>query len=530
VEAGARAGAEPDEIVHQLCRALDNLPLALELAAARTSVLSPARILERLSARLDLFKGGRDAEARQRTLRATIAWSYELLIPQEKRLFARLAVFRGGCVLAAAEAVAEADLDTLQSLVDKSLLHHRNDRFSMLETIREYAIERLEEGEEEKAIRDRHFDHFLAFAERAYEERITSASTWLPIVDAERDNLRAALDWARISRPEAELQLAGAVAFYWQLRGHVPEATHERLAGALARTGSRDRIRARALTHLGQIQRAIGREASSYLDEALSLWREQGDVLGEALALEAIGYNQLASGEHRSARLALEQSLALRRQAGAPPQLEARSLAGLCQLFVSSGEIERAEPLAQQLQEVATRYEDRDTQGDALHYLADCALIGGDYSEAEDRYLRALAHARRSGSLRSAPWSCSELPCRRPGEAMTLARSGWRRRHTHNARLWVRGAGSRSGAGCRRGSSVVPAPTWSPTKSRRPSVQGGNGPSMPCWMRCSGAERRPRHSSVGSSERDRELLTSLRPRACRASSRGQRHRGGRSGT
>jgi len=139
----ARARMEPDDTVAELCGRLDNLPLALELAAARVSVLAPAQILERISQRLDLFRTGRDADPRQQTLRATIAWSYDLLSPDEQRLFARLAVFRGGCTLEAAEEVVDAYRDALQSLVDKSLVRHTNERFWMLETIRAFAVERL---------------------------------------------------------------------------------------------------------------------------------------------------------------------------------------------------------------------------------------------------------------------------------------------------------------------------------------------------------------------------------------------------
>ena len=133
-----------DEAVEELCRRLDNLPLAIELAAARAVVLSPPQLLERLSQRLDLLRGGRDAEVRQQTLRATIAWSHDLLGEHEQRLLARLAIFVGGCTLAAAEEVAGADLDTLQALVEKSLLRRTGERFWMLETIREFARERLE--------------------------------------------------------------------------------------------------------------------------------------------------------------------------------------------------------------------------------------------------------------------------------------------------------------------------------------------------------------------------------------------------
>ena len=150
-----------DEAISEICRRLDDLPLALELAAARVRALSSAEILERLEERLPLLTGGaRDLPERQRTLRAAIQWSYELLEHDERRLFARLAVFRGGCTLESAEEVAEADLDALQSLVDKSLLRRTADRFWMLETIREYADAQLREGGEEDATRARHLDHY----------------------------------------------------------------------------------------------------------------------------------------------------------------------------------------------------------------------------------------------------------------------------------------------------------------------------------------------------------------------------------
>src|SRR3954452_6165008 len=163
-----RSGLEPDETTTELCRRLDNLPLAVELAAARTGVLNPPQILHRLAQRLDLLRGGRDAEARQHTLRATIEWSYELVTDDEKRLFARLSVFAGGCTLDAAEPVTGADLDTLQSLVDKSLVRHTDARFWMLETIREYALEKLEDSRAAgDALGRRHAEWFLALAEEA---------------------------------------------------------------------------------------------------------------------------------------------------------------------------------------------------------------------------------------------------------------------------------------------------------------------------------------------------------------------------
>jgi len=218
-----RSGLRPDETIAELCRRLDELPLAIELAAARTSVLSPAQILDRLSQRLDLLKGGRDAEPRQRTLRTTIEWSYELLEEGEQQLLARLAVFRGGCTLDAAEQVAGADLDTLQSLVDKSLLRHTGERFWMLETIREFASERLAAGGEEVELRRAQALFALAFAEAAYQEIDEGGDQALGVArfDAEYDNLRAALEWAHDSgADEVLLRLAAALGFFWGVRGY----------------------------------------------------------------------------------------------------------------------------------------------------------------------------------------------------------------------------------------------------------------------------------------------------------------------
>ncbi|MDQ3380924.1 MAG: tetratricopeptide repeat protein [Actinomycetota bacterium] len=380
--------------VSELCARLDNLPLALELAAARVRVLSPEQLLGRLSRRLDLLKAGRGVDPRQQTLRATIEWSYELLNEEEQGLLARLAVFRGGCTLEAAEDVCEADIDTLQSLVDKSLLRQRDDRFWMLETIHEYAVERLADGEEVEVVHDRHVDHFLALAERADEEQLDAS--WFPVLDDEHDNIRAALDWASVGRVDAEARLVSAVAEYWLLRGHGQDA-HQRLTGALERYETRDRVRARLLTHLADLDGIDKHEALSHLEEALGLWRELGDAPGEAQALETLGWLHDSFGEYESARTAHEQSLTVGRQAGVPEIDQWGAMAGLCHLFVSSGEIESAESMARELRSLGARHGARRAEQLALHFLADCPLVAGNYAEAEDRYLHALAHARASG-------------------------------------------------------------------------------------------------------------------------------------
>jgi predicted ATPase len=222
----ARAGMEPNEAIGELCRALDNLPLALELAAARTSVLSPRQILDRVSERLDLFRGGRDADPRQQTLRATIEWSYELLSSQEQNLFARLAVFSRGCTLEAAQHVAGADIETLQSLVDKSLVRHTDERFWMLETIREAAAERLRDSHELTEIAGRHAQHFRVFAAHAeLGLRGPSQSEELGRVEEDLDNVRSAIRWSlQEGDVDQALSIVVSLERFWSAQGRADEA------------------------------------------------------------------------------------------------------------------------------------------------------------------------------------------------------------------------------------------------------------------------------------------------------------------
>jgi predicted ATPase len=199
-----------DGAVVEICRRLDCLPLALELAAARIKALSAAELLKRLDKRLPILTGGsRDAPERQRTLRATIAWSYELLAPDEQRAFARLAVFAGGCTLDAAEEACQAGLDTVAALIDKSLLRREGDRYFMLETIGEYALERLEESGELDELRQRHADYYLEQA-RSVELLIRSpqAARAIDQLEPEHDNLRAALRWLSGRTSDQPLRLA----------------------------------------------------------------------------------------------------------------------------------------------------------------------------------------------------------------------------------------------------------------------------------------------------------------------------------
>ncbi len=308
----ARAQVDEDATVAELCRRLDNLPLAVELAAARVRVLAPAQILERLGQRLDLLKGGRDADPRQQTLRATIAWSHELLDDDERRLFARLSVFAGGCTLEGAESVVDADVDTVQSLVEKSLVRQTAGRFWMLETIRDFAADQLREPDLTEAFAA----HYLAFAESADIELRALPETWLDRLDAEHDNLRAALDhFSSTAQNQTALTLAAALARFWTMRGHFVEG-RARLEQLLARDTAPTAARARALNGavalvLGQADTAT---AQRYASEALVLHQSLGDEHGAALSLYQLGAVAGESEDYdRAMRLTAESIGVLRR-------------------------------------------------------------------------------------------------------------------------------------------------------------------------------------------------------------------------
>lgn len=372
----SRGQVDSDGDVAELCNRLDNLPLALELAAARVSVLTPAQILERISRRLDLFRAGRGADPRQQTLRTTIEWSFELLTDEEKLLFARLGVFRGGCTLEAAEQVAEADLDTLQSLVDKNLLRHSGERFWMLQTIREYARELVELGGERELLRHRHAEHYLALADAACGDPEELGPPWSQRLDEEHDNLRSALDFLREVDSVAYLHLAGALGWFWAKRPPYSEASR-RLEDALARRVEDERSTAKALHWLAVLESYGGSyaEAEHRLRLEIEIWGTLGDESELVAARNELGLVLYRGGDSLQALEVFEQNLELARRTGRQSLIDT-SLLGVCQLLLATGQFERAEPLAEELQDD--------------HYLADCAMHREDYTAAARHYLRAL--------------------------------------------------------------------------------------------------------------------------------------------
>jgi predicted ATPase len=298
-----RAGIDPGDAVTALCRRLDGLPLAIELAAARASLLSPDQLVERLSQRLDLLRGGRDADPRHATLRATIEWSHDLLIPPERTVFARFSVLAGGATLAAAEEVLEAGPDELQSLLDKSLIRRGDDRLWMLETIRQFAAERLEESGEKEVVGDRHARFFLALAESAYVAADVSGESQYDVALAEQANIRAALGWA-LARGDAELglRLATALETSWVLADPF-EATRW-FSELLELPGEvPGPVLAAALRAYGGAVNPTGDDALAerlYM-QSLAEYRRLGDEAGVASVLVRLGHSAWYRGDIEAA-------------------------------------------------------------------------------------------------------------------------------------------------------------------------------------------------------------------------------------
>jgi len=311
-----RAQLEPDETVAELCAALDNLPLAVELAAARASVLSPAQIVERLSQRLDLLKGMRDADPRHQTLRATIEWSHQLLAPGEQNLFARLAVFAGGSTLGAAEDVVEADLDTMQALVEKSLLRYSDERFWMLETIREYAVERLDEDGAAEW-RHRHAQHFLDFAERVEPELAREQQAeWLELTERDHPNLRLALTYfAEAGAWQAGLRLTAALRPFWFRKGHLSEGRRW-LAQFLEAADEQTPARAKALGTAALLAALQGNwlEAKRWGTEGRRLGLELGEQEYACWSMLTLGRALLGLGDRAGAVALFEEAGRVARQ------------------------------------------------------------------------------------------------------------------------------------------------------------------------------------------------------------------------
>jgi predicted ATPase/DNA-binding CsgD family transcriptional regulator len=428
VDAEFRLAGGDEAAIEEICARLDGLPLAIELAAARSKVLSPRALLARLERRLPLLTGGpRDQPDRLRTMRDAIAWSYDLLAPDEQALFRRLSVFAGGFTLEAAEAVGGADgagrgvgfcapcspsashapsvLDLVATLVDQSLLQRQpgagaEPRFAMLETIREYAEETLVASGEAEAVRRRHAVWFLDLAERAEPEMLgTRQVAWLDRLEVEHDNLRAALAWAlEVGETDLGLRLAGALLRLWRWHGHLGEGRGwlERLLAAPNIVAPAARVKALlALGVLTKMQQDFGR-AVPLFEEALAVYREDGDIGSVARTLLHLGETILGQGDRDRGRVSLEEALAAAR-AARERGYESLLLKSLGYVARLEGDLPRATALLEEALAISREIGFAFATAEALAYLGETVRDRGDDARAAALLAEGLTAFRELG-------------------------------------------------------------------------------------------------------------------------------------
>jgi len=418
--------------VAEVCARLDGLPLAIELAAARVRLLAPDAMARRLERRLPMLVGGaRDLPARQQALRDTIAWSHDLLDERERRLFRRLCVFVGGWTLDAAEAAcnADGDLDVLgglESLVSKSLVRHDADargepRFGMLETIREYAREQLDAGDEASTIHRRHLCHFLALAEAAQAEmRGPQQAAWLGRLEADHANFRAALHWASSHDLPGGLRLGVALWWFWWVRGHPDEGRHwlETLLAAIslddaavAARGSRydgpSLMLARARQGAGLLTRSLGDygRAAALIEQSLADFRALGDGGGAAVCLGHLAWMAADQGERSRAAALLEHGAVLAHADTVDEHDRAFALQWLGAAARVLGDVERATALFEESLDLSRRQQDRLSVAQNLQWLGSVALRRGDHRRAIELLTESLTQQQALGDRPGAAWS-----------------------------------------------------------------------------------------------------------------------------
>ena len=436
--------------VAAICRTLDGLPLAIELAAARIVLFPPAALLARLDERLEVLIGGaRDRPARHQTLRATLDWSYDLLSEPRRRLFARLAVFAGGSTLDAAETVCGGDLDVLDglaSLIDKSLVRlegsEEEPRFAMLETIREYALEKLRQSGDESAMRSRHLEWSLVFAEQAEPElRGPEQKSWLDRLHSELDNFRAAFDWSQSqNEQEASLRLGSALLEFWIVRADWSEG-REWVEQSLGQPGDVDpAVRMKALRAAGELADVLSDypTAVRHFEESLAIARALDDRRGIAEALIGLAHEfDVRLGRHTAARPLLEEVVSIYRELGDELSL-ARSLGGIAWL---EQDYRKARALWNETLAIRRRLGNRESVAWAALQVGFCAQSMGDYADATEAYDECLAIGEELGYKRLVARSLTQL-----GEGALLQSdlATARRHYEQSLPLW-REIGHRSG-------------------------------------------------------------------------------------
>jgi predicted ATPase/class 3 adenylate cyclase len=455
IQPGLTLTEEDARAVAEICNRLDGLPLAIELAAARIKLLPPQAMLRRVGRWLPLLIGGpRDLPARQQTLRDAIAWSYDLLDEAEQRLFRRLSVFVGGCTLQAAEAVCgpwdTSAMDAIASLVEKNLLRpdaRGGDELGigMLETIREYGLEQLEAHDEGPTVRDRHLDYYLGLVEEADPALLGPQQVaWCRRLDAERENIRAALEWVLTasdrassptvtltrapSRPSAGIRMADALEQFWMLRGHSRD-NWSRVKALIERAPSDGPLKASILVVAGYLAHCLRDHdvAVRLADEGLALWRQIGDPRGMAVAMARRGVMAIWQGDHGQAEALLAEARALFRQTGgeAASGIENPIAAFLAQAVQEQGDHKRAQALYEESLIEARARGDRHAAAYSLRHLARLCLRTGEAARATELVREGLTPLMELRDRRCTPPTLEVLAYalgqrKRPGDATRL--------------------------------------------------------------------------------------------------------------
>ena len=408
VEPGYEPGAEIDAI----CERLDRLPLALELAATRVKLLSGQQLLTRLEQRLPLLAGGRrDLPKRHSTMRATIAWSYDLLSGPEQRLFTRLAVFVGSFELEAAEQICGADLDAMRSLIDKSLVRYGdNGRLFLLQTTREYALEQFDSSDERDEVRARHARWYFALGV-ADGGGLREGTDDLIRLRQDAANVGLALAWALDHDIVAALPLADALFTPWLGAGRIRELERWYERALADPTALPPEDRAKALAGLGHALVFLERldKARAALTEALTLYRDAGDERGETLVLHHLGAAEFIAGAPESALAWAEQALLIYVRLDDTLGI-AHTLHSIAEALRDLGDFERAAELFARSMEIR-RANGFGSSAATVHSLGDLYLDADDIATAERYYREALAVGLQEGDVRLGAYCLAGLAC-----------------------------------------------------------------------------------------------------------------------
>ena len=396
--------------VAAICSRLDGLPLAIELAAARTRVLSPAAILSKLENRLNLLTGGpRDLPERQQTMRGAVAWSYDLLNETEQAVFRTLSVFSGGFRIESAEFVCGPNglevLDAVTSLIDKSLLVQKElpdgeSRFRMLEVVKDFAGELLESKDEANSVRRKHAEFFVSLGETA-EPFLQSAQSavWLGRLNEDHDNLRAAILWCLANEPFLAIRMAVAVRNYWLVHGHLTEGFGWLKAASETGYESPPAVRYKLLNGLGLAARFRGDydTARRAYEDGLAAGKEVNDKQGIALSNRGLGLVAMQQNDLHAARRHFDEGLSISRELDDKFGI-AISLSFLGDLARTEGRNADARPQLEEAVELLRKLENKTALGDALNNLGAAAFALGDTAAAKTCFTEALTIAKDIGN------------------------------------------------------------------------------------------------------------------------------------